>query len=68
MAALGMIGGSTLLVVHTIRDEYEGSDEEADKAHRADYGEEPVEVIRIISARRADRKERRRYEREIRDL
>jgi uncharacterized DUF497 family protein len=37
-----------LLVAHKILDEHED--------------EEPVEVIRIISARQADRKERRRYE------
>jgi len=66
---LGAVGGvSLLLVVHTGRDEDEGSDEEADQAHRVNDGEEPVEVIRIISARRADRKERRRYERESRHL
>jgi uncharacterized DUF497 family protein len=41
-----------LLVVHTTRDDYEDG--------------EPIEVIRIISARRADRKERRRYEQETR--
>jgi uncharacterized DUF497 family protein len=48
---LGMVEGRVLLLVaHTFRDE----DEE-----RA-----PIEVIRIISARAADRRERRRYEQE----
>ena len=41
-----------LLVVHTIRDEDEDG--------------QSVEIIRIISARRADRKERQRYEQETR--
>jgi uncharacterized protein len=41
-----------LLVAHTIRDEYED--------------DQTIEVIRIISARAADRKERRRYEQENR--
>jgi uncharacterized DUF497 family protein len=41
-----------LLVVHTIRDEDEDG--------------QFVEIIRIISARKADRKERRRYEQENR--
>lgn len=46
---IGTVGGFTLLVVaHTIR--------EHDEAGR------PIEVIRIISARPAIRKERRRYE------
>jgi uncharacterized DUF497 family protein len=45
-------GRVLLLVAHTFRDE----DEE-----RA-----PIEVIRIISARAADRTERRRYEQETR--
>ena len=50
---LGVVEGYfLLLVVHTIRDEDEGG--------------EAVEVIRIISARSADRKERRRYEQENR--
>lgn len=41
-----------LLVVHTVWDEDEAGD--------------TMEVIRIISARRADRKERHRYETETR--
>jgi uncharacterized DUF497 family protein len=41
-----------LLVAHTIRDEDEDG--------------QPIEIIRIISARAADRKERRRYEQEAR--
>jgi len=45
-------GHLVLLVAHTIRDDDEDG--------------QPVEVIRIISARRADRKERRRYEQETR--
>lgn len=46
---IGTVDGFTLLVVaHTIRDQ--------DEAGR------PIEVIRIISARPAIRKERRRYE------
>jgi uncharacterized DUF497 family protein len=46
---IGTVGGFTLLVVaHTVRDQ--------DEAGR------PIEVIRIISARPAIRKERRRYE------
>ena len=46
---LGTVGGYCMLVAaHTIRDE--------------DKDGEPVEVIRIVSARKADRKERRRYE------
>lgn len=50
---LGMVEGRVLLLVaHTIRDEDEAG--------------QPVEVIRIISARAADRKERRRYEQENR--
>jgi len=49
---LGVVEGyRLLLVVHTIRDE----------------DEQQVEIIRIISARAADRKERRRYEQEIRE-
>jgi uncharacterized DUF497 family protein len=48
---LGMVEGRVLLLVaHTLRDE----DGEA------------IEVIRIISARAADRRERRRYEQETR--
>jgi uncharacterized protein len=50
---IGVVEGCLLLLVaHTIREEDEDG--------------EPVEVIRIISARPADRKERRRYEQEIR--
>ncbi|MGH7879053.1 MAG: BrnT family toxin [Candidatus Binataceae bacterium] len=50
---LGLVEGYLVLVVaHTIRDD----DEQG----------ESVEVIRIISARAADRKERRRYEQENR--
>jgi uncharacterized DUF497 family protein len=46
---LGVVEGCGLLVVaHTIQDEDEGG--------------EPVEIIRIISTRVADKKERRRYE------
>jgi uncharacterized protein len=50
---LGIVDGYLLLVVaHTIRDGEEDG--------------QPIEIIRIISARAADRKERRRYEQEIR--
>ena len=50
---LGIVEGHLLLLVaHTIRDDDEGG--------------QPIEIIRIISARAADRKERRRYEQEIR--
>lgn len=50
---LGMVEGHLLLLVaHTVQEEDEQS--------------LPVEVIRIISARAADRKERRRYEQEDR--
>jgi uncharacterized protein len=50
---LGMVEGRVLLLVaHTFRDEDEDG--------------EPIEVIRIISARAADRRERRRYEQETR--
>lgn len=50
---LGMVDGHLLLLVpHTLHDE--------------DDGGRPIEVIRIISARAADRKERRRYEQEDR--
>lgn len=45
-------GHVLLLVAHTLHDEAEGG--------------QPVEVIRIISARPADRTERRRYEQENR--
>ena len=48
---LGVVDGYyLLLVVHTIRDEDEDG--------------QPVEIIRIISAREADSKERQRYEQE----
>jgi uncharacterized protein len=50
---LGVVEGHyLLLVVHTVRDDDEDG--------------QPVEIIRIISARGADRKERQRYEQEIR--
>jgi len=50
---LGMVGSHCLLLVaHTFRDEDEGG--------------HSIETIRIISAREADRKERRRYEEETR--
>ncbi len=45
-------GHILLLVAHTIRDEDEDG--------------QPIEIIRIISARTADRKERRRYEQKTR--
>jgi len=50
---LGLVEGYLLLLVaHTAREEVEEG--------------QPIEVVRIISARRADRKERRRYEEEQR--
>jgi hypothetical protein len=50
---LGMVEGRVLLLVaHTFRDEDEDG--------------EAIEVVRIISARAADRRERRRYEQETR--
>jgi uncharacterized DUF497 family protein len=50
--ACGEVEGLSLLVVaHTIREEVEDGSE--------------IEVVRIISARRAEPKERRRYEKEI---
>ena len=50
---LGMVEGRVLLLVaHTFRDEDEDG--------------EAIEVVRIISARAADRRERRRYEQEAR--
>jgi len=50
---LGAVDGDLLLLVaHTTRDAIEDR--------------QPIEVIRIISARAADRKERRRYEQESR--
>jgi uncharacterized protein len=49
----GLVGGLVILMVaHTIIEE--------------DSGEGIVEVVRLISARRADRSERRRYEEENR--
>ncbi len=50
---IGLVGGLLILIVaHTVREEYdEGTS---------------IEVIRIISARRATPKERRRYEEESR--
>jgi uncharacterized DUF497 family protein len=49
--ACGEVEGlSMLIVAHTIREELENGDE--------------IEVVRIISARRAEPKERRRYEKE----
>ena len=44
---IGMIGDCLLLLV----------------AHTVRFEDEDIEIVRIISARRADRKERRRYER-----
>ncbi len=50
---LGLVEGYVLLLVaHTIREEEENG--------------QPIEIVRIISARRATRKERIRYEQEIR--
>jgi uncharacterized DUF497 family protein len=50
---LGRVGEhAILLVAHAVRED--------------DQGGEPIEVIRIISARPADRKERDRYEQETR--
>lgn len=50
---IGLVGGQVLLVVaHTV-----GEDDDR---------EEGIEVIRIISARKAERRERRRYEQETR--
>lgn len=49
---LGIAEGSLLLVVHTIHDDDEDG--------------EAFEIVRIISARKADKKERRRYEQETR--
>ncbi|HKI00228.1 MAG TPA: BrnT family toxin [Candidatus Sulfotelmatobacter sp.] len=43
---LGMVGGTLLLLI----------------AHTVEFEEQEGEIIRIISARRAERKERRRYE------
>ncbi len=49
--ACGEVGGISLLIVaHTIREELENGTE--------------IEVVRIISARRAEPRERRRYEKE----
>ena len=51
--AIGVVEGHMmLLIVHTIWDEDEAGD--------------TVEVIRLISARQADRKERQKYENKIR--
>ena len=51
--AIGSVEGSlVVLVVHTLREENE-------------HGI-PIEIIRIISAREADKKERKRYEQETR--
>lgn len=53
VGTLGIVEGYLLLVVaHTVRDDEEDG--------------QPIEIIRIISARAADRRERRRYEQEIR--
>ncbi len=50
---IGLVGGHCLLLVaHTVYED--------------DSDGQPVEIIRIISARKADRKERQRYEQEIR--
>jgi uncharacterized protein len=50
---LGVVEGYVLLLIaHTTREVLEGG--------------QPVEIIRIISARAADRKERQRYEQESR--
>jgi uncharacterized DUF497 family protein len=50
---LGTVEGHLLLLVaHTVREE--------------DEVDTPAEIIRIISARKADKKERRRYEQETR--
>jgi len=50
---LGMVDGYLLLLVaHTVLEQKSGN--------------QVIEVIQIISARQADRKERRRYEQEIR--
>jgi uncharacterized DUF497 family protein len=46
-----MVEEHLMLVAHTIEN--------------ADQDGQPIEIIRIISARAADRKERRRYEQEI---
>jgi uncharacterized protein len=55
---LGVVGDVLLLLVaHTIRFENEGFEED-------ESNPEETEIIRIISARRADRKERQRYEKE----
>lgn len=43
---IGMVGGCLLLLV----------------AHTVRFEDEGIEVVRIISARRVDRKERKRYE------
>jgi hypothetical protein len=51
--AIGSVDGFLLvLVAHTVREENENGT--------------PIEIIRIISARQADKKERQRYEQETR--
>ncbi|GAB6843450.1 hypothetical protein HNR00_000974 [Methylorubrum rhodinum] len=53
--AVGSMGDFTVIVVvHTVRERNEDGSE--------------IEIVRIISARRADRTERRRYERETREF
>ena len=53
--AVGSMGGvAVLVVVHTV-------------CERDEDGRE-IEIVRIISARRADRAERRRFERETREF
>ncbi len=50
---IGLVGGQLLLIVaHTVDED--------------DDGGEGIEVIRIISARKAERRERRRYEQDPR--
>jgi uncharacterized DUF497 family protein len=53
-----MVGDALLLLVaHTVGFENEGFEDD-------ESNPEETEIIRIISARRADRKERQRYEKE----
>jgi uncharacterized DUF497 family protein len=55
---IGMVGDVLLLLVaHTVRFENKGFEDDESTP-------EETEIIRIISARRADRKERQRYEKE----
>lgn len=55
---IGMVGEALLLLVaHTVRFESEGFEDD-------ESNPEETEIIRIISARRADRKEKQRYEKE----